>query len=57
MKIVVDELPEYCSFCMFEEWESLRNYCKLTKFFTDSCSDREEHCPLIELSRAIKEVT
>ena len=57
MKVVVDELPEYCSFCMFEEWESLRSYCKLTKFFTDVNCRREEHCPLIELSRVIKEVT
>ena len=56
MKIVVDELPEYCSECMFEEWESLRSYCKLTTFFTDGLSSREEHCPLIELREAIKEV-
>ena len=53
MKIVVDKLPYGCSKCMFEEWESLRNYCQLTKFFTDGCIGREEHCPLIEFSEVI----
>ena len=53
MKIVVDKLPDGCSKCMFEEWESLRNYCQLTKFFTDGCIGREEHCPLVEFSELI----
>lgn len=54
MKIIVDELPCNCEKCMFKEYEMLRRYCTLTKYFTDQDDEREEHCPLIELEEMIK---
>lgn len=63
MKIIVDELPCNCEKCVFREYEMLRRYCTLTKYFTDKPNDRlhqdderEEHCPLVELKEVINHI-
>lgn len=57
MKLIVDELPCNCESCMFKDYEMLRRYCTLSKFFTDGYNNsREEHCPLVEFSEMIKHI-